>query len=144
MKKWIAEILEAKKKPVVILSSERYDADADTNKANFEKAMDHLGQAGIKYVVGQGVYKGDREPCFVCLPETEHHCTVLEWLGIQFKQECILTRSKGKVELWNCSTGQPTEIGKDIVQVSQKEAETHDSYTVIDGVLSGKQWYVVK
>lgn len=144
MKKWISEIKEAQKKPVVILSSHNVALDENTNISNYNTAYRLLVNAGMNFQPAKSVYKGDKEPCFLCLPRDDKDYKYIEWLADLLNQECILLRANGKVEYIYLSDGSSDIIGSELVQVSREIAEKEEGYTVIDTPLSGRQYYIVK
>jgi hypothetical protein len=130
---------EANGKTVVIFSSERFYVTSEENKNNLENCIDHLNQLGVPFRIGQGCYKGDCEPCFVCTPENESQLESIKYLAKElYNQESVLIRSEHNVSLWFCQDNTIQEIGKKLIAVSTVEAMTQDSYTQL-----GPYYYIV-
>lgn len=122
---------EAGQKMVAIFSSERYDKTAIENQVNYDQVFDHLKQHNITFSVGQGCYKGDKEPSFICLPKNDQDVKVIKALASLYNQESVLFRNKHCVFLYFPESNHTEKIGDKLVNVTEQEAMKHDCYTIL-------------
>jgi acetylglutamate kinase len=103
-------------------------AETKANRRTVKKVLKLLGLPVIR---GVGVYKGEREACY--LVEND---TLARMLGTATMQECILNVVEGQA--WFDSDKDAKYVGK-WQQVEEAEAMQHDGYTYIN-----MQYYVCK
>lgn len=129
MKLFVKENQEAGKKVVVIFSSERYDKSLIENNCNYEAVYDHLKQHSIPFSIGQGSYKGDKEPSFICVPRNNQDCKIILAIAQLYSQESVLFRTTKGIYLHYLESNKTDRIGSKLSCVSKEEAMKCDSYT---------------